>query len=58
MILNHLEEGSLVEILHDWQSPEIWMTAYYPPYEKLPAKVEAFTSFVEDYVKANPTLLT
>ena len=58
MISEHLEEGNLVEILHDWQTPEIWMTAYYPPYEKLPAKVEAFTSFVEDYVKANPTLLT
>lgn len=58
MISEHLQEGRLVEILHEWSSTEIWMTAYYPPYEKLPAKVEAFTSFVEDYVKANPTLLT
>lgn len=58
MISEHLEGGDLVEVLHDWILPEIWMTAYYPPYEKLPAKVEAFTSFVEDYVKENPTLLT
>lgn len=58
MISEYLEDGNLVEVLGDWMLPEIWMTAYYPPYEKLPAKVEAFTSFVEDYVKANPTLLT
>lgn len=56
-VAEHLKDGRLVEVLTDWDMPEIWLTAYYPPYEKLPAKVEAFTSFVEDYVKANPTLL-
>lgn len=56
-VSEHLKDGRLMEVLTDWELPEIWLTAYYPPYDKLPAKVEAFTSFVEDYVKANPTLL-
>lgn len=58
MISELLETGQLVEILSDWSLPEIWLTAYYPPYEKLPAKVEVFTSFIEDLVKTNPALLS
>ena len=46
----HLATGKLQKILVDWQAPEIWLTAYYPPYEVLPAKVKAFTSFIEDSI--------
>jgi DNA-binding transcriptional LysR family regulator len=43
-----LKDGKLKVILEDWHSPEIWLTAYYPPYDRLPAKVQAFTRFIED----------
>ncbi|MBG1233071.1 LysR family transcriptional regulator [Aestuariivirga litoralis] len=40
--------GTLVEIMSDWAAPEIWLSAVYPPFEKLPAKVAVFTQFIED----------
>lgn len=52
-----LKNRRLVPLLSDWSAPEIWLTAYYPPYDKMPAKVVAFTSFVEDMVTANPAML-
>lgn len=52
-----LKNRRLVSLLNDWSAPEIWLTAYYPPYDKMPAKVAAFTSFVEDMVSANPAML-
>ncbi len=50
IVEKHLAEGKLKTILVDWHSPEIWLTAYYPPYDVLPAKVKAFTSFIEDSI--------
>jgi DNA-binding transcriptional LysR family regulator len=47
IVEKHLREGALVPILTRWRPPEIWLTALYPPYEALPAKVEAFTRLVE-----------
>ena len=35
---------------------EIWLTAFYPPYEMLPAKVEAFTGFIEEQVRSFPDM--
>ncbi len=42
-----LASGLLDTVLDDWQAPQIWLTAYYPPYAYLPAKVERLTAFVE-----------
>lgn len=42
-----LESGALVPVLAGWQPPPIWLTVTYPPYEALPAKVAAFTRFIE-----------
>ncbi len=50
IVEKHLAQEKLKTILVDWQSPEIWLTAYYPPYDVLPAKVKAFTSFIEDSI--------
>jgi len=47
-----ISAGTLRRVLSDWEPPEIWLTAYYPPYEMLPAKVEAFTGFIEEQVRA------
>ncbi|UWR24536.1 LysR family transcriptional regulator [Sulfitobacter sp. S190] len=40
-------QGALVPVLPDWAPPPIWLTATFPPYEQLPARVDAFTRFVE-----------
>lgn len=51
-----IAKGSLVKILPDWKPPQLWLTATYPPYSVLPAKVSAFTSFIEDAI--GPELLS
>ncbi|WP_420962914.1 LysR substrate-binding domain-containing protein [Brucella sp. IR073] len=45
-----LGAGHLVQILPDWQPPELWLTLYYPPYDKLPMRVGKFSDFFETYV--------
>jgi len=46
-----LRSGTLVQILADWNAPDIWLTLYYPPYETLPRRVATFSDFFEVYVK-------
>lgn len=58
VVSDRLETGVLVRLLEDWQAPDIWLTAYYPPYSALPAKVRVFTRFIEDLVAENPGVLT
>ncbi|KUJ84078.1 hypothetical protein AVO45_18435 [Ruegeria marisrubri] len=57
LMSDELKNRRLVPLLSDWSAPAIWLTAFYPPYDKMPAKVAAFTSFVEDMVTANPDML-
>lgn len=45
-----LAAGKLIEVLPDWSSSDIWLTLYYPPYEKLPLRVATFSDFFELYV--------
>ena len=42
-----LSAGRLVEVLSDWATPQIWLTLFYPPYERLPLKVATFSDFFE-----------
>jgi DNA-binding transcriptional LysR family regulator len=51
IVERHVADGKLEVILPEWKAPTIWLTAYYPPYDILPAKVKAFTSFIEDSVE-------
>jgi DNA-binding transcriptional LysR family regulator len=50
IVENALKSGSLVTLLPQWQAAQLWLTAYYPPYTVLPAKVKAFTTFIEDAI--------
>ncbi|WP_299365081.1 LysR family transcriptional regulator [uncultured Paracoccus sp.] len=50
IVADDLADGRLAEILPDWTAPEIWLTLYYPPYERLPLKVATFSDFFETYV--------
>ncbi|MGX5668583.1 LysR family transcriptional regulator [Rhizobium daejeonense] len=45
-----IADGHLVQILPEWQAPELWLTLYYPPYEKLPMRVAKFSDFFENFV--------
>lgn len=45
-----LAQGRLAQVLPDWQAPDIWLTLYYPPYERLPMRVAKFSDFFEAYV--------
>lgn len=53
----HLDAGRLVQILPEWSPPPIWLTAFYPPYSTLPAKVRAFTEHVEQALARAPQAL-
>lgn len=44
---DHLETGRLVQVLTGWSAPDVWITAFCPPYIHLPEKVRAFTEFLE-----------
>lgn len=54
----HLDSGALTHLLADWVPPEIWLSAYYPPYDDLPPKVLMFSRLVEDLVATDPGMLS
>jgi DNA-binding transcriptional LysR family regulator len=58
IVATHIEKGRLAHVLPQWQPPEIWLTALYPPYKSLPVKVLTFTKFIEQIVTADPSMLT
>lgn len=43
-------EGKLRWVLPDWSPPELWLTLYYPPYDRLPPRLALFSDFFETYV--------
>jgi DNA-binding transcriptional LysR family regulator len=50
-IVEHaLASNRLQQILPEWEPPALWLTLYYPPYEKLPMRVAKFSDFFENYV--------
>jgi len=57
IVAPHLSSGALSAIMTDWRAPEIWLSAFYPPYEHLPAKVATFTSFLETALEAKSGML-
>ena len=45
-----LSNNRLEQVLPEWEPTPLWLTLYYPPYEKLPLRVKTFSDFFEDYV--------
>lgn len=45
-----LASGKLVPVLPEWEPTALWLTLYYPPYEKLPMRVARFSDVFENYV--------
>lgn len=50
IVAGALSAGRLVQILPEWQPPDIWLTLYYPPYDRLPPRVATFSDFFEAHV--------
>lgn len=51
IVEEELSSGRLAQVLPGWSAPEIWLTLYYPPYERLPLRVAAFSDFFEAHVR-------
>ncbi len=50
IVADDLAAGRLVELLPDWSAPDIWLTLFYPPYDRLPLRVATFSDFFETHV--------
>ena len=50
IVKDALAGNQLVQILPEWHPPDIWLTLYYPPYDRLPPKVTVFSDFFERHV--------
>lgn len=51
IVADDLAAGRLAEVLPGWSAPAIWLTLFYPPYERLPLKVATFSDFFENHVR-------
>lgn len=58
LVAERLAAGSLAPVLPTWAPPEIGLTAFFPPYDTLPGRVQAFADVVERAIAADPSLLT
>ncbi|MGH6861175.1 MAG: LysR family transcriptional regulator [Phyllobacterium sp.] len=50
-IADHLRSGRLVHVIKGWAPPDLWLTLYYPPYQKLPPRIAAFSEFFEKHLQ-------
>lgn len=50
IVEDDLAAGRLVPVLPEWDVPEIWLTLFYPPYDRLPLRVATFSDFFEQYM--------
>ena len=46
----HLLSGALTRVLPGWHPPQLWLTLYYPPYDRLPMRLMTFSDFFERFV--------
>jgi DNA-binding transcriptional LysR family regulator len=46
-IAEHLRAGRLMHVFKGWAPPDLWLTLYYPPFQKLPPRIAAFSKFFE-----------
>ncbi len=54
IVYQHLEAGSLVEILPDYEWPELTAYAVYPPTRHLSARVRTFVDFLVERYRGTP----
>lgn len=55
IVADALASGRLVPVLEAWRPDDLWLTLFYPPYERLPLRVATFSDFFEVHVtQTNP----
>jgi len=52
MVEADLASGALVQVLPEWTPPQLWLTLYYPPLDRLPARLDLFSEHVVKSVTA------
>lgn len=52
IIAADLASGALVQLLPDWTPPQLWLTLYYPPLDRLPARLNLFSEHVVQCITA------
>jgi DNA-binding transcriptional LysR family regulator len=50
IVIDALNTGRLSQVLPDCAAPDIWLSVFYPSYDRLSAKVSAFTDFIADAI--------
>ncbi|MEL6806547.1 MAG: LysR family transcriptional regulator [Pseudomonadota bacterium] len=51
-----LQSGAIIEVLPEWSIPSLWLTLFYPPYERLPPVVGTFADYFEAFIDDHPDL--
>lgn len=51
IVRDGLAAGALEKVLPNWSVEHLWLTLYYPPYERLPPLVATFSEFFESYMR-------
>ena len=54
LLRDAIASGNLVRLLPGWNPPEIWLTAFFPPYRRLPAALDRFTACVVTALGGTP----
>ena len=54
LLRDAIADGRLLRVLPGWQAPEIWLTAFFPPYRRLPAALDRFTDCVASAIGSGP----
>lgn len=51
LVAEAVAEGALEHVLPDWSLGSLWLTLYYPPYERLPPLVATFSDYFQAYIR-------
>ncbi len=54
LLRDAIADGRLTRVLPGWAPPDIWLTAYFPPYQRLPAALDRFTTCIESAMGNQP----
>lgn len=56
VVEDDLRAGTLRQVLPDWSPPELWLTLYYPPLDRIPARLKLFSGYFERQMQTLPAL--
>lgn len=54
LLRDAIAAGQLARVLPQWQTPDIWLTAFFPPYRRLPAALDRFTACIAEAIGDAP----